>query len=293
MPASQKAWIVFSGPSGRRPALRLWLRLRDRRLPTFDDVALHDCGHRLVLAPSRFLGAAHLAAYRPSGAPRQSSSERPAGVVFLRPPRRRTPRALEDAGASRRAPDRRRSPDDGEQPAFVGHVEGVEAEQLAGAAHGFADDGGRLVEHDADGRRVARSRSGRSPRRRASDRAGSGSRRPARACRATSRCRGAVSLATGVSSSRSARAAMMAMPCSAMVPARITTSPGRADRRRSYRACSTTPMPVVVTKLPSALPRSTTLVSPVTSSDVGVRRRLAHRCDDALQIAEREALLRE
>src|SRR5258706_1902128 len=81
----------------------------------------------------------------------------------------------------------------------------------------------------------------------------------------TSSWSGAESLTIGDSTSRSARAAMIVVPCSAMAPLRITRSPGRAPAAVISWWCATRPTPLVVMKHPSALPRSTTLVSPVTS----------------------------
>ena len=53
------------------------------------------------------------------------------------------------------------------------------------------------------------------------------------------------------------------------------------------------PSPVVLMKQPSALPRSTTFVSPVTSSTPAALRRGAHRRHDPTQIHEREPLLED
>jgi hypothetical protein len=63
---------------------------------------------------------------------------------------------------------------------------------------------------------------------------------------------------------------MIAMPCSAIGPLRTTRSPGCAPSDEIERSCIKTPRPVVVMKQPSALPRSTTFVSPVTRSTPAV-----------------------
>ncbi len=59
---------------------------------------------------------------------------------------------------------------------------------------------------------------------------------------------------------------MIATPWSPIVPETTMRSPGRAARIESDRPSGTTPMPEVVMKTWSPLPRSTTLVSPATSA---------------------------
>ena len=78
-------------------------------------------------------------------------------------------------------------------------------------------------------------------------------------------CSGAVSEAMSAWRARSPRASMTAIPWSPIVPETSTTSPTRtADAARS-RPAGITPTPAVVMYIPSAAPRSTTLVSPVTT----------------------------
>ncbi len=73
----------------------------------------------------------------------------------------------------------------------------------------------------------------------------------------------AVSEAMSASMSRSPRASITAMPWSPMVPESSTRSPGRTGA--NARSSGMRPTPAVVTKRPSAAPRGTTLVSPVTT----------------------------
>jgi fused signal recognition particle receptor len=81
---------------------------------------------------------------------------------------------------------------------------------------------------------------------------------------ATSVCSAAVSLSIVVSKLSDSRSDITAMPWSPSVPETSTTSPGRALAPPIWRPGGTTPTPVVLMKTPSPLPRSTTLVSPVT-----------------------------
>ena len=67
-----------------------------------------------------------------------------------------------------------------------------------------------------------------------------------------------------LSNSSPARVAMMAMPWRPRSPLRMMASPGRMLDGATVRGVSITPSPAVVTYRPSPLPRSTTLVSPVT-----------------------------
>jgi len=62
----------------------------------------------------------------------------------------------------------------------------------------------------------------------------------------------------------SPRASMMVIPWSPTGPETITASPGCAVETDRCTGRSSTPIPAVFTKQASALPRCTTLVSPVT-----------------------------
>ena len=73
----------------------------------------------------------------------------------------------------------------------------------------------------------------------------------------------AVSEAMSASMARSPRASITAMPWSPMVPESSTRSPGRTGA--NARSSGMMPTPAVVTNRPSAAPRGTTLVSPVTT----------------------------
>ena len=66
-----------------------------------------------------------------------------------------------------------------------------------------------------------------------------------------------------------------------------------AARARSARSCSTMPMPAVLMKMPSPLPRSTTFVSPVTSCTPAAARPPLHRRDDAPQRLHRQPLFED
>ena len=68
-----------------------------------------------------------------------------------------------------------------------------------------------------------------------------------------------------VSNSSEARWDITATPWSPMVPESSTTSPGRALRPEMWMPGATTPTQLVLMNTPSPLPRSTTLVSPVTT----------------------------
>ena len=87
---------------------------------------------------------------------------------------------------------------------------------------------------------------------------------PASSSPAVSSCSGAVSETRSASMSSSPRASMIVMPWSPSGPETMTASPGRAAPALSVTGLSRTPTPAVVMKHPSALPRGTTLVSPVT-----------------------------
>ena len=51
-----------------------------------------------------------------------------------------------------------------------------------------------------------------------------------------------------------------------------------------FTPCGIIPMPEVLIKILSALPRSTTFVSPVTKFDTGLRSRFAHRLNDPSEV---------
>ncbi len=167
-----------------------------------------------------------------------------------------------------------RGRDDRDELALVGHVERVQAEQLARGPDRARDRDRRLVERpcprwtpaaislSADGEAAARGVAQhvdvgldreRSP-------------RPGR--------RGAaVSEAISTSNSSPSRTLMIATPWRPIGPDRMTASPGRrAVRGRGARRRGTTPMPAVFTNSLSAAPRPTTLVSPVTISAPACRR---------------------
>ncbi len=172
--------------------------------------------------------------------------------------------------------------DEGDEAALVGDVERIEAEQLAGRAHVLAHRDRALVERDRDARPSRRSRPARWPARRASGRAGSARRCPPRAAPAPARRAARSRSRSTVSKPSPSRAAMTAMPCRPISPLSSTTSPGRTLARRDRRlARRSRPMPAVLTNMPSALPRSTTLVSPVTSRTPAAARGRAHRGHDA------------
>ena len=102
------------------------------------------------------------------------------------------------------------------------------------------------------------------------------------------------SLSRVVSNSRPSRTDMMAMPCSAISPlSRITTSPGRARAGAISTPSGTSPMPVVLMNMPSPLPRSTTLVSPVTIGTPAPPRGRPHGLHDAPQVVHGQALLED
>src|SRR4051794_3635757 len=75
-----------------------------------------------------------------------------------------------------------------------------------------------------------------------------------------------VSDSTSASSSNSPRASMIAVPCSPIEPESRMRSPGRSDWGARRARGSGSPRPVVARYIPSAWPRSTTLVSPATTS---------------------------
>ena len=111
--------------------------------------------------------------------------------------------------------------------------------------------------------RRGRSRSARRRGPRASDRAGSGRRRRPPASAATRPASGAQSLAT-VSKASPSRTESTAIPCRPRSPRHQDRVAGTHAAGRTSTPAGTTPTPAVFTKSPSPLPRSTTLVSPVT-----------------------------
>src|SRR3954451_9270500 len=87
---------------------------------------------------------------------------------------------------------------------------------------------------------------------------------PASSSASTAGHRQRVSETISASRSNSPRASMIAVPCSPIAPESRIRSPGRAGANAARG--SRRPMPVVQTYMPSAWPRSTPLVSPVTTS---------------------------
>ena len=86
---------------------------------------------------------------------------------------------------------------------------------------------------------------------------------------------GRVSDRSSASSSNSPRASMIAIPCVPTGPETSTRSPGRSAVGDSRARGSTRPMPVVVTYIRSAWPRSTTFVSPATTETPAASAALA------------------
>ncbi len=74
-----------------------------------------------------------------------------------------------------------------------------------------------------------------------------------------------------MSNSRFSRFDITATPWSPIVPESSTTSPGRAASLVSTTPGGVTPTPAVEMNTPSALPRSTTLVSPVMTGTFATR----------------------
>jgi hypothetical protein len=70
-------------------------------------------------------------------------------------------------------------------------------------------------------------------------------------------------------------------------------SPGRARSPEISTPSGTTPTPVVVMKTPSPLPRSTTLVSPVTTGTPASLAARAMLSTMRAQVRERQALLED
>ena len=87
----------------------------------------------------------------------------------------------------------------------------------------------------------------------------------------TAAATGAQSLTMGLAKASPSRTAITATPCCPMGPLTSTASPGRTSVAPSGPRARTTPTPLVCTKTPSPLPRSTTLVSPVTITTFAAR----------------------
>ena len=183
--------------------------------------------------------------------------------------------------------------DDGDQLPLVGDVERVEPQHLAGAPHLGPERDRRLVELARPPARPPPARSARSTARRASGRACSGCRGHASSIASARPVSGAVSLSRTVSNSSPSRTDMMAMPWSPSVPETRMRSPGRAARIDSDRPSGTMPMPEVVMKTWSPLPRSTTLVSPVTSATPASSHACRIERDDPLQVGQRQPLFED
>jgi hypothetical protein len=97
----------------------------------------------------------------------------------------------------------------------------------------------------------------------------------------------------GASKLRFSRLLMIATPWSPSEPETRITSPGRARLPPSSSPSGSTPTPVVVMKMPSPLPRSTTLVSPVTTGTPASRAAPGHGFDDARQVGQRKAFFED
>ena len=217
---------------------------------------------------------------------------RTAGPLAGRSSTAPTTAAREPAGTDRAAASTASASaggDDRDGDPFVGHVQRVEPEHLAGGPH----RGG------ASGRHPRRSRC--RPADSASSfstlatppRVGSRSMRtePAASIAATRPVSGAVSEARSVSKS-SPPAGHHRDAVVADRPAHDHASPGRARSGPRSTPAGTSPMPLVVTRQPSAAPRSTTLVSPVTRARPRLAR-VGHRGDDAAEHRQRQALLED
>ena len=88
---------------------------------------------------------------------------------------------------------------------------------------------------------------------------------------AVNSCKAAESERRSVSNCRFSRQDITATPWSPTEPDTITTSPGRARFADSVNPSGTTPIPAVEMNTPSALPRSTTFVSPATIGTPALR----------------------
>ena len=144
---------------------------------------------------------------------------------------RRWPRRRPRPGRHRRISNARSASsagDEGDQPALVGDVERVEAEEAAGGAHVVGHRDVALADLDADPGRAGDLVQRWRPARRGSGRAARGPRRPRRAATATTPLRGAVSERMSEPNSSPSRTLITAMPCRPIGPLTSTTSPGRA-----------------------------------------------------------------
>ena len=180
---------------------------------------------------------------------------------------------------------------DRDEPALVGEIQRIEAEDLAEALDLFARSARAAssismphlrrsaisLSTVATPPRVA-SRMKRVPGAAAS----SASTRP---------CSGAQSLSIGASSARSPRAARIAAPWSPSTPLTSTASPGRARCAPSSSPARITPMPVVVRNSLSQAPRWHHLGVAGHDLHAGLARRRGHRSRDAAQQVDRQAFL--
>ena len=182
--------------------------------------------------------------------------------------------------------------DEGDEAALIGDVERVEAEELAGRAHILPDRNRGSRRSRWSSRPSRRSRPARWRDRRASGRAGNGRRIPPSIRARTGSTSGAQSLSMADSKPSPSRVAITAMPWRPMSPLTITASPGRTLCGSIGARARIRPTPAVLMNSPSALPRSTTLVSPVTMRTPAAGRCRAHRGDDAAERRDRAGLPR-
>ena len=84
---------------------------------------------------------------------------------------------------------------------------------------------------------------------------------------------------------------MIAVPWSPIEPETRMRSPGRSDEGESCARGSSRPRPVVVMYIESHLPRSTTFVSPATTSTPAASAAAAIASTSCPQLVGREALL--
>ena len=179
------------------------------------------------------------------------------------------------------------------EAAFVGHVERIEAEDLAGALHRLVHRDQRFFQLDADvpvAQAISFSVVARPPRVRSRRQCTSIPALKQRLDRRPELARVAHDWrfefqAFAHRENRDAVAAEIAADDDRVAGLR----PMRADRSRGFTFASITPMPEVLTNMPSPLPLSTTLVSPVTSFTPACRRGLLHRRDHGAQRFHRQA----
>ena len=155
--------------------------------------------------------------------------------------------------------------DYGEQLAFVGDVERIDAENLAGAGDRGPNGDRRLLDHDAAASgacKLVECRRGHAAARRIAHpvqcSAAAGSEQGGGEL-----VEGGIALDLAFELELAARTTSTAIPWSAIVPDNSTRSPGRTSPAPRCACAGTRPMPAVVMYRPSALPRSTTFVSPV------------------------------